>query len=106
MVQAMSAWSVKTQRTPSRHCRGARVYGHTATAMHDNEYPPPGRAFKHGLQHVFFCLGFHVLSTLENVHFFLRSNLIVFGGFQLPSLPPVIQVLVNTASNISLYSAA
>ena len=38
MVLAMSAWSVKTRRAPSRHCRNAKVYGHTATAMHDNEY--------------------------------------------------------------------
>ena len=44
-------WSVKTRRTPSRHCRGARVYGHTTTVMHDTEYispieytPPPARA--------------------------------------------------------------
>ena len=29
------ACSVKTRRAPSRrHCRGARVYGHTTTAMH------------------------------------------------------------------------
>ena len=40
LVQAMFAWSVKTRRIPSRHCRHARVYGHTTTAMHDNEYPP------------------------------------------------------------------
>ena len=32
LVQAMSAWSVKTRRAPSRHCRDARVYGHTTTA--------------------------------------------------------------------------
>ena len=32
LVQAMSAWSVETRRAPSRHCRGARVYVHTATA--------------------------------------------------------------------------
>ena len=32
----MPAWSVETRRAPpSRHCRGARVYGHTTTAMHD-----------------------------------------------------------------------
>ena len=36
--QAMSAWSVKTRRAPSRHCRDARVYGHTTTAMQDDEY--------------------------------------------------------------------
>ena len=27
-------------RAPSWHCRGARVYGHTTTAMHDREYTP------------------------------------------------------------------
>ena len=41
LVRAMSAWSVKTRHAPSRHCRGARVYGHTTTAMHDNEYTTP-----------------------------------------------------------------
>ena len=41
VVLAMSAWSVKTRRAPSRHCKDARVYGHTTTAMHDNEYAPP-----------------------------------------------------------------
>ena len=35
---AMSAWSVKIQRAPSRHCMDARVYGHMTTAMH--EYTP------------------------------------------------------------------
>ena len=34
LVQAMSAWLVKTPRAPSRHNRDARVYGHTTTAMH------------------------------------------------------------------------
>ena len=29
LVQAMCAWSVKTRRVPSRHCRDATVYGHT-----------------------------------------------------------------------------
>ena len=32
---------MKTGHAPSRHCRDARVYGHTATAMHDDEYTPP-----------------------------------------------------------------
>ena len=42
LMQAMSAWSVKAGRAPSLHCRYARVYGHTTTAMHDNdnEYTP------------------------------------------------------------------
>ena len=43
-VLAMSAWSVKTRRAPSRHCRDARVYGHTTTAMLDNEYTPLARS--------------------------------------------------------------
>ena len=41
LVQAMPAWSGKTRRVPSRHCRDARVYGHTTTAMHDMSTPPP-----------------------------------------------------------------
>ena len=40
-LQAMSSWSVKTRRAPSRHCRDARVYDHRTTAMHDIDYPPP-----------------------------------------------------------------
>ena len=43
LVIAMSAWSVETRRAPSRHCRVARVYDHTTTAMHDDEYTPPSR---------------------------------------------------------------
>ena len=38
LVQAMSSWSVKPRRALSRHCRGARTYGHTTRAIHDNEY--------------------------------------------------------------------
>ena len=41
LVQAMSAWSVKTQRAPFRRCMDARVYGHTTTAIHDKNNPPP-----------------------------------------------------------------
>ena len=41
MVQAMSAWLVKPRRTPSRHSRYARVYGHTTTAMHNLITTPP-----------------------------------------------------------------
>ena len=38
LVLAISAWSVKIRRAPSRHCRDARVDGRTTTATHDNEY--------------------------------------------------------------------
>ena len=44
LLQAMSAWLVKTRRAPSRHRRDARVYGHTITAMHKLSTPPPPRA--------------------------------------------------------------
>ena len=43
LVQAISAWSVKTRRAPSRHCRDARIYGHTTTALHDMSTPPSNR---------------------------------------------------------------
>ena len=39
LVQAMSAWLVRTRRAPSRHSRDARVYGHTTTAMHKLSTP-------------------------------------------------------------------
>ena len=41
LMQAMSAWLVKTRRAPSRHSRDARVHGHTTTAMHKLSTPPP-----------------------------------------------------------------
>ena len=34
LLQAMSAWSVKTRGAPSRHLYTGRVHGHTTTAMH------------------------------------------------------------------------
>ena len=45
LVQAMSARSVKTRRSPSQHCMDIKAYGHTPMAMHDNEYTPPPPAF-------------------------------------------------------------
>ena len=46
LVQAIAAWSVKTRRVPSRHCGGARVYGHATTAMHDmSTQTPPRKRF-------------------------------------------------------------
>ena len=41
LVQAMSAWLVKTRRVTSRHGKDARVCGHTTTAMHKLSTPPP-----------------------------------------------------------------
>ena len=40
VVQAMSAWLMKTRRAPSRHSTDARVYGHRTTAMHKMRTPP------------------------------------------------------------------
>ena len=44
LVLAMSAWSAKTRRTPSRHGTDARVYCHTTAAMQYNEYTPPQKS--------------------------------------------------------------
>ena len=35
-----AACSVKTRRAPSQHCKNAKVYGHTTTAMHEMSIPP------------------------------------------------------------------
>ena len=37
----MSAWSAKTRRALSRHCRDAKLNGHLTAAMHDMSTPPP-----------------------------------------------------------------
>ena len=52
LVQAMSVWLVKPRRAPSRHSRGARVYGHTTTAMHKLRTPPPPLPHWMALVHV------------------------------------------------------
>ena len=41
MVRAMSVWSVKPRRDPSRLCRYAKVYSRTTTAVHEMTPPPP-----------------------------------------------------------------
>ena len=46
LMQALSAWSVKTRRAPFQHRRDARVCGHTTTAMHGMSTPlPPGVSY-------------------------------------------------------------
>ena len=40
LVHAMSAWSGKARRAPSRHHRDARVYGLESTVMHAMSTPP------------------------------------------------------------------
>ena len=41
LVHAMSACSMKTRHAPSRHCRNARVNGHTTTAVREMSTPHP-----------------------------------------------------------------
>ena len=41
LAQSTFAWSVIARRVPSRHCRDARVYDHTTTAMHHMSTTPP-----------------------------------------------------------------
>ena len=41
LVQAKSAWLVKTRRAPSRHSRHVRVDDHKTTVMHKLSTPPP-----------------------------------------------------------------
>ena len=41
LVLAMSTWSVKARRPPSRRCGDERVYGHTTTPIDENEYTTP-----------------------------------------------------------------
>ncbi|CAM9741270.1 unnamed protein product, partial [Laminaria digitata] len=52
-------WWMKTQtrRAPSRNCRDARVYGHTTTAMHDDDYTPlpPATGHPRPLGEIFIC---------------------------------------------------
>lgn len=54
-------WSLKKQNPdvllPSRHCKGAKVYGHTTTATHDNEYTPSAPC----------CLRYHPFLILRPV---------------------------------------
>ena len=71
LVQAMSAWLVKTRRAPSRHSRDARVNGHTTTTMHKLRSPQQKVCYLWGMQlhcfpfFVFFIAG--LLATLLSV---------------------------------------
>ena len=66
LVLAMSAWSVKTRRAPSRRCKGARFYGHETAAMHDVSISPPPSPFNRCL--LVFCVRscrvFHTVRVL------------------------------------------
>ena len=60
LVQAMPAWSLKTRRAPSRHCRDARVYGHTTTAMNEMSTPPLGSSARQHLRYAILQSSFRV----------------------------------------------
>ena len=51
-VHAMSAWSVKTRRAPSQHCRDVRVNGLNCDYA-QNEYTPPLPALRLHLPHFY-----------------------------------------------------
>ena len=53
VVHAMSAGSVRTRHAPVRHCRDARVCGHTTKAMHDIECTTPLLSRPFGCAQVF-----------------------------------------------------
>ena len=85
-------WSVKTRRTPSRHCRGARVYGHTTTVVHDIEYTPPPRlpnphspypsSNAQALRSIYpsrqFVFMFPLLAVFSVISFLLLSRLVTY----------------------------
>ena len=82
LVQAMSAWLVKSLRAPSRHSRDARVYGHTTTAMPKLTTPPP--VLVHALAFV-SCRG-----CRSHAFLWEQANAAQFGGVgyrPLPNLP-------------------
>ena len=49
LVQAISAWSMKTRRAPSRHCRDARVYSDTTNARHEHTSKKGMRKFNNAI---------------------------------------------------------
>ena len=66
----MSAWLVKTRRTPSRHGRDARVYatsGHTTTAMHKLSTPPPKKKQGFSLKNVSWLLDTRKDATMKKI---------------------------------------
>ena len=82
LVQAMSAWLVKTRRAPSRHCSHARVYSHTTTAMWDmNENTPPSKNY-------LACLFFVFLQTFDWSKLYGRPPTDSFGRIPSCLAPP------------------
>ena len=53
LLQAVPSWLAKTRRAPSVHSRGARVYGHTTTAMHKLPSPPQHGTIVSRVAHTF-----------------------------------------------------
>ena len=102
LVLAMSGWSVKTRRAPSRHCRDARVYGHTTTAMHEMNNPPPPFFFSSHTCCLFVCRREQIVvkgvMTAEDASEAVRQGVDAIwisnhGARQLDTTPATIEVL-------------
>ena len=92
LVQALSAWLMKTRRAPSRHSRDARVYGHKTTAMHKLSTPPPSPTKAYG----------HTTTTMHklitpppppspNCPFYIHPQLYRKPGHKLEQIEGVVQ---------------
>ena len=72
LVQAKSAWSVKTRRAPSRHCSDTRVYAHTTcVALPTNLFfcKRPNRQLEPPLPLNFSCRTFRNYALAPNFPF-------------------------------------
>ena len=92
------AWSVKTGHAPSRHCRDARVYAHTTSAMHviwdrvyisPVEYTPTPFLFLLS-RHTFSCM-YVCISLRRGISIYLYIYIIYIYSF---SPPPTAGVLI------------
>ena len=106
LVHAISAWSVKTRRAPSWHCRDARVNSLETTAVHENEYTPtpPSLLLSLGCRRCSFarCRRFFLTrkDALHPPHFFVVANQEVWhtlpgptNVFQVRFSPPLLSLV-------------
>ena len=90
-VHAMSAWSEKTRRAPSRHSRVARVYGHTTTAKHEMDASPISPIF-------------HVTLNTRITPSRLQRRKMTKIRYHCRSKITVAQVVVRTVGNLFLLN--
>ena len=90
----LRAWSKHfrpgRRRAPSWHCRDARVYGHTTTAMHNMSAPPPSPLLLLGVLKHPFARGhqndqmeYWALATLH-----MQRRMSSDAPWQVPTYPP------------------